>query len=37
MLMDVERRSVLVGETSIELTRLEFDLLHRLLINPGES
>jgi DNA-binding response OmpR family regulator len=33
--MDVERRSVGVGETSIELTRLEFDLLHRLLINPG--
>jgi two-component system alkaline phosphatase synthesis response regulator PhoP len=33
--MDVERRSVLVGETSVELTRLEFDLLHRLLINPG--
>ncbi len=35
MLMDVERRTVLVGDTSIELTRLEFDLLHRLLINPG--
>jgi DNA-binding response OmpR family regulator len=35
MLMDVERRSVLVGDTSIEFTRLEFDLLHRLLINPG--
>jgi len=33
--MDVERRSVLVGDTSIELTRLEFDLLHRLLVNPG--
>ncbi len=33
--MDVERRSVLVDESSIELTRLEFDLLHRLLINPG--
>ena len=33
--MDVERRSVVVDSTSIELTRLEFDLLHRLLINPG--
>jgi DNA-binding response OmpR family regulator len=33
--MDVERRSVLVSDTAIELTRLEFDLLHRLLINPG--
>ena len=33
--MDVERRSVAIGELSIELTRLEFDLLHRLLINPG--
>ena len=35
ILMDVERRSVAVGDSSIELTRLEFDLLHRLLINPG--
>lgn len=35
LLMDVERRSVLVNDLSIELTRLEFDLLHRLLINPG--
>jgi DNA-binding response OmpR family regulator len=34
LLMDVERRSVVVDSTSIELTRLEFDLLHRLLINP---
>ena len=33
--MDVERRAVTVSETSIELTRLEFDLLHRLLINSG--
>jgi DNA-binding response OmpR family regulator len=33
--IDVERRAVKVGEVSIELTRLEFDLLHRLLINPG--
>ena len=35
LLMDVERRSVVVHDISIELTRLEFDLLHRLLINPG--
>jgi len=35
LLMDVERRAVTVAETSIELTRLEFDLLHRLLINSG--
>lgn len=35
LLMDVERRSVVVGDAPIELTRLEFDLLHRLLINPG--
>ena len=35
LLMDVERRSVIVDDASIELTRLEFDLLHRLLINPG--
>lgn len=35
LLMDVERRAVTVQDTSIELTRLEFDLLHRLLINPG--
>ncbi|CAG0950907.1 Transcriptional regulatory protein WalR [Anaerolineales bacterium] len=35
LLMDVERRSVTVGDTPIELTRLEFDLLHRLLLNPG--
>ena len=33
--MDVESRTVTVAETAIELTRLEFDLLHRLLINPG--
>ena len=33
--MDVERRAVAVGDTTIGLTRLEFDLLHRLLINPG--
>ncbi len=35
LLMDVERRAVAVADISIELTRLEFDLLHRLLINPG--
>ena len=35
LLMDVERRTVTVADASIELTRLEFDLLHRLLINPG--
>jgi DNA-binding response OmpR family regulator len=33
--MDVERRSVVVNDRAVELTRLEFDLLHRLLINPG--
>jgi DNA-binding response OmpR family regulator len=35
LLMDLERRAVTVGDTPIELTRLEFDLLHRLLINLG--
>ena len=35
LLMDVERRAVTVAEAPIELTRLEFDLLHRLLINSG--
>ncbi|MBI5965954.1 MAG: response regulator transcription factor [Chloroflexi bacterium] len=35
ILMDIERRSLSIGYVSIELTRLEFDLLHRLLINPG--
>jgi len=35
LLVDVERRSLTIDGTSIELTRLEFDLLHRLLINPG--
>jgi DNA-binding response OmpR family regulator len=35
LFMDLERRAVTVGDTPIELTRLEFDLLHRLLINPG--
>ncbi|HMB25380.1 MAG TPA: response regulator transcription factor [Anaerolineales bacterium] len=35
LLMDLERRTVTATETPVELTRLEFDLLHRLLINPG--
>jgi DNA-binding response OmpR family regulator len=35
LIMDVERRSVVVNDLPVELTRLEFDLLHRLLINPG--
>ena len=33
--MDVESRTVTVADFAIELTRLEFDLLHRLLINAG--
>ena len=33
--MDMERRVVTVADMPIELTRLEFDLLHRLLINLG--
>ena len=35
LLLDVERRTVRVNETDIELTRLEFDLLHRMLVNHG--
>jgi DNA-binding response OmpR family regulator len=35
LMMDVEGRTVAVADSSIELTRLEFDLLHRLLINAG--
>jgi len=31
--LDVERREVMVGSVSIDLTRLEFDLLHTLLLN----
>jgi two-component system alkaline phosphatase synthesis response regulator PhoP len=31
--LDVERREVTVGGISIDLTRLEFDLLHMLLLN----
>jgi DNA-binding response OmpR family regulator len=33
--LDVERRQVLVGDRLLELTRLEFDLLHHLLLNAG--
>jgi DNA-binding response OmpR family regulator len=33
--MDVEARKVTVADIAIELTRLEFDLLHRLLMNSG--
>ena len=33
--MDFEGRTVAVADLSIELTRLEFDLLHRLLMNTG--
>jgi DNA-binding response OmpR family regulator len=35
LLMDLERRAVTVAGAPIELTRLEFDLLHRLLMNSG--
>jgi two-component system alkaline phosphatase synthesis response regulator PhoP len=33
--MDVDARTVLVGETALNLTRLEFDLLQHLLSNAG--
>jgi two-component system alkaline phosphatase synthesis response regulator PhoP len=33
--LDMERRTVHVGDTAIDLTRLEFDLLQRLLSNHG--
>ena len=33
--LDVESRSVTVNDTSLSLTRLEFDLLHLLLANAG--
>ena len=33
--LDVERRIVNVGENTLDLTRLEFDLLHLLLVNAG--
>ena len=32
--LDVERREACVGETALDLTRLEFDLLHTFLLNP---
>jgi len=35
LFMDLERRTVMVQGMSLELTRLEFDLLHRLRINAG--
>jgi DNA-binding response OmpR family regulator len=35
LVMDVDRRTVTVRGAGIELTRLEFDLLHRLLLNAG--
>jgi DNA-binding response OmpR family regulator len=35
LFMDLERRAVTIADTAIELTRLEFDLLHRLLMNAG--
>ena len=33
--LDIERRTAAVNETVLDLTRLEFDLLHRLLANAG--
>jgi DNA-binding response OmpR family regulator len=33
--LDLERRLVTVGDQALELTRLEFDLLHCLMANPG--
>jgi two-component system alkaline phosphatase synthesis response regulator PhoP len=33
--LDVERREVTVGSIALDLTRLEFDLLHALLLNAG--
>ncbi len=33
--MDLDARTVLVGEIPLNLTRLEFDLLYHLLSNPG--
>jgi len=33
--LEVEQRTVCVGETPLELTRLEFDLLHLFLLNAG--
>jgi DNA-binding response OmpR family regulator len=33
--LDLERREAVVSETVLDLTRLEFDLLHTLLLNAG--
>jgi two-component system alkaline phosphatase synthesis response regulator PhoP len=33
--VDVARREVQVGDTPLELTQLEFDLLHALLVHTG--
>lgn len=33
--LDVEQHAVTVGPTPLQLTRLEFDLLHTLLLNAG--
>ncbi len=33
--LDLERREVTVASTALDLTRLEFDLLHMLLLNAG--
>jgi two-component system alkaline phosphatase synthesis response regulator PhoP len=33
--LEVERRQVIVGETEVRLTQLEFDILHLLLSNAG--
>ena len=33
--MEVDGRTVTVADSALDLTRLEFDLLHRLLINRG--
>jgi two-component system, OmpR family, alkaline phosphatase synthesis response regulator PhoP len=35
LVLDPERRTAVVGETALDLTRLEFDLLQRLLSNAG--
>ncbi len=32
--LDLERREATVGEVTLELTRLEFDLLQTFLLNP---
>jgi DNA-binding response OmpR family regulator len=35
--LDVDRRLVTVGDAALDLTRLEFDLLHYLLLNVGRA